>query len=367
MRISFFACIAVLLSGGFTFAGDITIDFNGFLNRRGGQVTVTGWEKPVRWEAGAAKFVLKDVPAGARCGVDFFHNAGEGSSDFSFVMNDAGTGVAAVGLGGGVHEMLVDFEPGDDTLTLRAFDIVYNANEGQTGEYFIAGLIDPHSLRAGSGPQTLRAVPGTYSVDNLYNAGAGNEDFHFMVDDQGNTSGVVETVRVYTGQPREEIVDRRWQRDGNEYATYDGPNVNPRYAIVRFTITGTGRLLDHPTHQRIGTQREGGEITYDMPVTIGAGGMNLSSFGKYTIHNSNVIEPDGQPAEGRSGDNDYVFTPRLRYSEDEGFYFETTAGPSRTARGEATGYYDGNERPLSATVKAEIVKPAKATTQPAAP
>ena len=273
----------------------------------------------------------------------------------TFLVHDAGHVFEDVCLGGGMHQMVEDFQVGHHTLRLRTFDIIYNANSGQSAGYFIHGLIDAHKLPAGSGPQTLRVVPGTYAVDNLYNAGAGNEDYRFMVDSTGQTSPIVDTMRVLDDE-RKEIVEKRWTRDGAEYATFEDNTVCPRVATGRFVVEADGRVLLPTTHASSKPEVDGTTYTFTMPMTIGSGGVNISSFGRYTIGETNVIMPDGESAEGREGVNDFHFLPRLRWSETDGFYFDTTDGKSRTAHGSASGLYDDGERPLMVKVRAEIVE-----------
>src|SRR5438034_699364 len=83
----------------------ITIDMNGFPNRTRGQVTGPGIDTPIELKAGEEKVVLEKLQPGATYGVDFFHNSGEDSSDFTITINAAGTGVEAVSLGGEKYTM----------------------------------------------------------------------------------------------------------------------------------------------------------------------------------------------------------------------------------------------------------------------
>lgn len=350
---------AAILSLAFVSAAsavDVTVEMNGFPDLTGGHVaTAVGSEPAIKFTKDDQTLVLKDLKAGYTYNVDFYHDSGEGSSDFSFVINDAGTGVDSVTLGGEKHAMVQGFKKGDTTLKLNTVDIVYNANSAQTGNYYIGGLIEPHTLGANSMPQKLKALPGWYSVDNLYNSGGGNEDFMILVNSDGST-----------GPYRDQDA---------EYAEFDGNKINPCAALVHFKIEASDAINYHPTHVPTAAVPNGTTYEFDMPLTIGSGGINLWSFGDYTVTRSNVMAPETKDKdgnvekhklEGATGTNDFQFMPRLRYDlKKKAFYFETAdaEGRSDTARAEATGKYDGGEKPLTVTVTATIVK--RTETKPA--
>ncbi len=347
----FKAAIISLTLASAASAVDITIDMNGFPNLAGGQYSDSVSSDPaVKFTKDDQPLVIKDLKAGHTYNLDFYHNTGENGSDFAFTINEAGTGVDSVTLGGEKHTMVTGFKPGDTTLKLNTVDIVYNANSTQTGEYFISGLIPPYSMGFNSIPQKLKAIPGWYPVDNLYNSGGGNEDFHFLVNTDGSTGPL--------------------QEQDAEYAEFDGNKINPRATLVHFKIEASEAINYHTTHAATAAQPNGTTYEFDMPMTIGSGGINLWSFGKSTVTKSNVMAPETKDQdgniekhklEGTTRDNDFYFMPRLRYDlTKKTFYFETTdaEGRSDTAKAEAAGKYDDGEKPLTVTVTATIVKPA---------
>ena len=338
------------LAGG-ALAGTVTLDMNGFPNIAGGQVTGAGLEKAILLPAKQAQVVLEGLQGNSTYQVDFFHNAGEGSSDFSFTTNADGTGVASVTKGGSQHEMIDAFVADQPVLKLKTFPVVYNANEGQTGVYFIQGLAEAYKLEAGKGAQTLTAIPGRYSVDNLYNAGSGNEDFVFLADDTGKVSAVESTYQIAKNLLK--------TRNGDEYAEYQDNAVSPRVAKVRLRIEASGAVNWHPTHRQQQVTGEAGTYEMELSQTVGSGGLNIWSFGKWEVTGGDAVLPDGQPAMGTKGENDYHFYPILRYDlAKKAFYFETLHGPDTSVIGEAKGFYDGNENPLSIKITATII-PAK--------
>jgi hypothetical protein len=334
-------------------AADVTIDMNGFPDLTGGHVNGPGLTEPVKFTSDDTKVEVKGLQAGQTYSVDFYHNSGESSSDFTFRINDAGTGVESVSLAGEKYSIVKDFKKGDATLTLDTVDIVYNANAAQTGNYGVSGLIAATGMS--SMPQKLKAVPGWYAVDNLYNTGGGNEDYQFVVDSNGKTGPAGD-------------------RDA-EYAEFDGNQVKPRAAVVHFKIEASGGVNYHASHVPTAAAINGTVYEFDVPLTIGSGGINLWSFGDYTVTKSNVMAPETRnedgtverhKLEGVKGTNDLHFYPRLRYDlAKKAYYFETTdaEGRSTTATAEATGTYDGGDKPLTITITATIVKPTE--TQPA--
>ena len=335
---------AVLAAPLTALAADVTIDMNGFPNRSGGHISGPGIEMRESFEGGAQKVVLKNVTAGGTYNVDFYHDSGPESSDFSFTVNEKGTGVASVGLGGEKHAMVKGFKPGDTTLVMNTQTIVFNVDGLQTGQFYIGGIIDPHTLPAGTGQLTLKAIPGTYSVDNLYNSNAGKEDYVFIVDSNGKTG-------PFNGS--------------EEYAEFKDNTVKARVCTVKIQLECTGPVLYHPTHTIVSEPKiEGGNHEFDMLMTVGGGGLNVWSFGKVLISGGDMANPDGKPSKGNSRDNDFTFYPTLRYDlKKKKFYFVTTAGPADSVNAQASGNYDGDEKPLSVKATATITDKAP-TTQP---
>jgi hypothetical protein len=97
--------------------------------------------------------------------------------------------------------------------------------------------------------------------------------------------------------------------------------------------------------------------------------VNVWSFGKNTISQSNALRGDDKPLKGVERDNDCTFYPRLRYDPAKGsFYFVTDQGPAQSVTAEVAGFYDGEEvKPLSVKITATIKEalPLKPATQPA--
>jgi hypothetical protein len=214
-----------------------------------------------------------------------------------------------------------------------------------------------YKLEADKGPQTLTAIPGTYTVDNLCNAGGGNEDYAFMLDDTGKVSGIESSYVISKEQTG--------KRNGDEYAEYKDNIVSPRMAIIHFKVEASGTVSIFGTHKLGKPAVTGTTYEIDMPATVGSAGLNIWSFGKWEVTGGDAVLPNGKPATGTLGENDYHFYPILRYNmEKKAFYFETLHGPDTTSIGEAKGFYDGNARELSVKVTATIV-PEKPTEEKA--
>jgi len=351
--------MALLLAGG-ALAGTVTLDMNGFPNITGGQVTGPGLEKAIPLPPKQQQVTLDGLQAGATYAVDFFHNSGPGSSDFQFTMNAAGIGVVSVIYNDEKIQVLDGFTAGQAILTLKTFPIVYNANGGQTGQYFIQGLTEAYTLPADGAPQRLIAVPGCYPVDNLCNTGGGNEDYAFAVDSEGKVSGWESIYIVGKDEVR--------KRNADEYAEFKDNAVSPRAAKVHFRIEASGNVNWHPTHKPGEVAGAAPVYEFDMPMTVGSGGLNIWSFGTWEVTGGDAVLFDGKPATGAKGDNDYHFLPILRYNlEKKAFYFETLHGPDTTTIGEAKGAYDGGDAPLSVKVTATIVPEPKTEEKPKEP
>ncbi|MAE61766.1 MAG: hypothetical protein CMJ49_10475 [Planctomycetaceae bacterium] len=347
-------------------AVDITLDLNGFANAAGGTVHGVKLPRQIPLPADAPMVVLPGLEAGETYQVDFYHNAGRGSSDFSFTINAAGTGVAKVSRGGEKHKMVTGFRPGDTTLKLNTHQIIYNANAGQTGSYYVPGLIKPHTLKRDLGAQTWTVIPGTYSVDNLYNSGRGNEDFKFLVSSTG---------RVRSSDFSYSVDKKRsLKMNSREYAIFRKSEVSPRVVTVRFHIESSSPVNYHTTHTASKTTRKGNIIDVEMPITVGCGGLNIWSFEKVRVAESDYIQPDGKLSARTETINDFHFVPWLRYDMKRGFYFATSLEPpkgkpgkvkfAKTVRATAEGNFDDDGPPLKVTVTATIIDPPKPTTRP---
>lgn len=324
------------------FAADITLDLAGFPNKTGGQVTGTDLEKPIPTEPNKQSIKLNNLKPGGTYSVDFFHNSGVKGADFTFVVNPAGTGIESITPVSSEVKIFKGFKPGDSTITLVTFPIIYNANSGQVGGFFVHGLCD--QLPAESGPQTFKALPGRYTVDNLTNHAAGTEDFAFMVGNDGKPEPV----------------------DGSaEYLTFDGNKINIRATNVRFKIEASNPINYHPTHKPVNPPEPGTQDNvYEMDILtpVGGAGVNVWTFGNNKVEAGTALKPDGTKFLGTESGNDFVFAPRLRYSEADGFYFETTEGKSKSVWAESLGTNDDAVSALKVKVTATIqdAKPAPA-------
>lgn len=313
---------------------DVIIDKNGFPNAKGGQVTGPGLAAPIPLGRNDSPVLLSNLLPGATYKVDIGHNGINGGSDFTFTVDALGNGVASVSLSDGGQIMVVGFSPGSTSLKLNTHEIVYNANSGQTGRYFLLGS-HLSALGMNTGPITAKVLPGVVPVDNTYFTGGKNEDYSFFVDSNGQTSAFV---------------------GYEEYATFSGSSVSPRAVKVHYHVEASGNLPNiknaylQPMFNFI---QLGSTYDFDMMMTIGNAGVCFSDFGSYTIDGGNAIKPDGTPWLGTTGTNDYYFLPRLRFDTMTGFSWNGSG--ATVATGSASGFRDGNTLPLSVTVTATIV------------
>lgn len=330
-----------LLSAAIFFAGlagsasaaTITLDLNGFPNESNGQVSGPGLDDPIPLPADKQQIELPNLGAGSAYQVDFFHNSGENGSDFLFTINAAGTGVEKVQPAAKKFMMVKDFRRGLTTLKLNTHTVIYNANSGQTGQYYIHGLLGSGAIKPNKGPIKLVAAPGVYRVDNLYNSGLGNEDFNFIVGSSGKTSAGL---------------------NGGEYAEFSGSSVSPRSANVHFQITSSSPVAYHGTQNVFNATNVGNVYDLDMTMTIGSSGLNIWSFGRSKVTSSDIMAADGKPLKDSEGINDFHFCPRLRYNSKKGFFFETTQGSSDTVKASVVGSSDDGATGLEVTVTATI-------------
>ncbi|MCX5658121.1 MAG: hypothetical protein NTW19_00165, partial [Planctomycetota bacterium] len=340
-----------MLLAGTSWAGVVTLDLNGFPNAVGAVVNGPGLAAAIKIAPGQAKAALEGLQAGQAYYVDFLHNSGDDSSDFLFTMNAKGDGVESVSLGGGKHTMVAGFKPGDATLVMNARDIVFNANGGQTGPYYIQGLFALGSLPPNAGPQKLRAIPGLYAVDALYGSGGKSEDFTFIVGSEGTVSAGPTTCIDESGKAVP-------GSGAPEHATYAGNAVTIRAALVHFRIVAP-KPPAFNVYSAITPPRVDGSITeFDLIMNIGSTGILIWSFGPNTVTRSDLVTGYGKPFVWAKSDNDLWFAPRLRYDVKKGqYFFETTKGPANTVMAEASGTEDDKATPLvGVEVTATIVK-----------
>jgi hypothetical protein len=350
--LAMFAIAALCRTAGF--AATVTIDFNGYPCAVGGQVTGPGLENPIPIPEFATKVVLTNLQADQTYNVDLFSDDGgvlaKGSGDFAFVVAADDHGVASVGLGGGVYQMVDGFKPGDTTLKLRTFGITFNANAGLTASYYIPGLTN--AMPTDSGPQKFTVVPGNYRVDNLANTAAGLEDYGFVVTGDGQVVPAVISPPV--GSPVAVAFT-----DSREFAEFTGAEIKPRSVRVQFRLETAGPMQYHPSGPATNVVVNGAVAEFDLLMPVGGGGVNLWGFGTNSVSGGTAVKPDGQTDVGTKRDNDYLFNPLLRYDQAKRqFYFVTTTGPSQTVTSEAEGLADDGVTPLKAKVSATIAAPA---------
>lgn len=342
-----------------TSALDVTLNKNGYAPLAGGQLTKSTGPGPAiaaqPLGTTGASVTFTNLAAGTTYSLDFFHNSGTGSSDFTFKVNADGTGVELVNLGGGLHTMVTGFTPNDTTLTLNTHSVTLNANGAQDGNYYIYGVFPPGSGN-NSPPLVHTVIPGTYSWDNLYNSGLANEDFAFMVTSDGSTAF----------HPNSQY---------GEYARFGGSEVNPIAIKVHYMLEASA-LINFNTDASIfnvtnyaGTGSVVRVYEFDMWQTPGNEGINIWSFGSNTFATANMTRSTnsnifvaGADATGYMTVNDALFRPKLRYAFTNGivggtdFYWETTDANYTVATALISGYFDGtNGIPLSVQVTASII------------
>ncbi len=328
--------VASLAAGKTARAATVTLDMNGFPNLVNGQVTGGDLTEAIPVPGGKDKVVLAGLKPGMTYSVDLFHNGGEDGSDFTFTVNAADTGVESVTYINQKSKVLKDFKPGASTLTLDTHTIEFDPEAKQTAFYYIPGLCV--TLPPDPGAQKFVAVPGIYNVDYLTNNAQGAEDFTFIVDGKGNV----------TPGPK-----------SGEFIVCEGNKIKPRVTTVRFKIEATAPINYHATHKMAGEPKTENDVTtFDMPLPVGGGGVNVWNFGPCKVLESNTLGADGKPLEGFDSANDMIFAPRLRYDEKVGFYFETSKGGKATSVfSKVNGLTDGDASNLTVTVTATILEP----------
>ena len=352
MRQITIALVALVIGAAPLHAATVTLDPNGFNFQfiaigGAGQVTGPGISaQPI--VVGSSPQNFTGLLPGSTYFADFFHN---GDSDFSFTLDGSGN-ISAIGLGGGVHQMATGI--GGTTLTLNTVTATYNANavvgkSGQSGVYYINGT---ESVSAGFGrgqnsaPNTRLWMPGTYSADNLYNSGSGNEDFQFVVSDTGN----IAPAPAYS-----------------TYAVSNGSSLDVRSTVAHFVIE-SDRALSFvgipyilPLHNFTGSSPAPGvfEYEFDMVMTVGNMGHYLADFNGYTVTGSNALLPNGSPLQGTTGGGDFAFSPRLAYNPVLDRLNFQNVYSQWIAFATITGTQDGG-LPLNMTITAFLPEPASA-------
>jgi hypothetical protein len=332
------------LAGTPAFAADVLLQKNGFADLFGGQITGTGGYF-MSLGTTATDVNLTGLTAPGTYGVDFFHNAGANDSNFTFSIDGAGNVTSITTNGNGAGSYTVATGVGTQTLSLNTHPFTYNANGGQTGQYYIQGLINSQV----GGSASFNVIPGIAVVDNLYNTGAGNEDFTFAVDSDGNAA-----IPIGNSGPVSHPIP--W----GEYATVntDG-QIDVNHKIAHFVIEASAPIA-FVYHQALSNfTAVGNTYEFDLDLTIGNGGINIYSFGTHTITGGNAIRPDGTLYLGGGSTNDYLFYPQLRYDGTE-YYFENGDDAGNKATGQAVGFFDGDTNPLTVNVTAYLPEPASA-------
>jgi hypothetical protein len=330
------------LAGTPAFAADVLLQKNGFADLFGGQITGTG-AYFMSLGTTAADVNLTGLTAPGTYSVDFFHNSGSNDSNFTFGIDAAGN-ITTIGTNGnGAGSYTVATGVGTQTLSLNVHPFTYNANGGQTGQFYLQGLINSQV----GGPASFNVVPGQVVVDNLYNTGGGNEDFSFAVDSDGNA-----VIPNGTSGPVSHPIP--W----GEYATVNNDGeIDVNHKIAHFVIEASAPI-NFIVHQAMSNfTAVGTTYEFDLDLTIGNGGVNIYSFGTHTITGGNAIRPDGTPYVGQVSGNDYQFLPQLRYDGTE-YYFENGDDAGNKATGQAVGFFDGDTNPLTVNVAAYLPEPA---------
>lgn len=334
---------AVVLTTTSTQALNVTIQKNGYADLFGGQVTGTGIGA-IPLGGNTNDVVLTGLVAGGTYAVDWFHNSGTYGSDFGFTVNAAGTGIQSVttsGYGAGGQAMVTGFNPGDTTLALNAHNITFNANNtdglhGITSYYYLQGQFGAYTVPPNGGPVTTKAIPGIVGVDNLTNAGAGNEDYQIFV----NGNGMLSAAPGYAG-----------------YSLFDGSSAMPITVKVHYRIEATTNTLgamfvsyqnlvvnaafhtqQDPTYPYV--------YEYDMSQPIGSSGQLFPDYDGYTVIGGNMmrstnynINVPGASIVGETGPNDFVFAPRLMYgfNGQTDIFWWNTDGSNTVSTAELTG------------------------------
>lgn len=332
----------------------VTLELNGFPNEMGGRVEGPGLAAPVPIPPRAARVSVPGLRPESFYEVRFNHDpelpdSDRGSSTFSFLTARGARGVDSVSLGGGIHWMVKEFQEGATTLSLRTYPILYNANSGQTGLYYVHGLVKPHSLPAGQGPQRWLALPGRYVVDNLSNTAAGWEDYAFSVDSEGRVTPSPLPV------PEDSAASAPFFAQSDEYAEFAGSTIRPRSVPVSFRVQSTAPVQAIPTHGVTRDTSRAGELAMEMRLPIGGGGLNVWSVRSHRVEGGTLLYPTGKPAQGSQHDNDFLFYPVVRYdSQTRSFYFATTAGRQSTVTAEIAGVLDDQKTPVRIRAMARI-------------
>jgi hypothetical protein len=343
LAVLFFAVVASAAS-----AATVTLDLNGFVSP-GGSITGEGIADPIPIPSTEKIIKLENLQAGMTYRVDFFHNTGDDSSDFEFIMNKEGTGVGTVSLGGGRHTMVADFKPGTTELKLNTFDVTFNPDKAQTGGFNIPGMTRGRMDR-NSEPVTAKLIPGKYSVEN-FGGPPGANIYEFIVDSRGKVGP---------------------SGSSDEYAAFVDSAVKPRVAKVHFKIVASGPIEYNTSHQIASATTAAPTATenineFDMFVPVGGAGVTVTTFGPSRVELSNVVLPDGRPFQGTRGDEDVTFNPRLCFDSRRGFFFETMRGPMTAVMANVTGQLRDKQTELTAKFTATIVPKPAPTTRPTTP
>ena len=348
---------------------DITIDKGAYATISGGQVTGTGiTAQPIG--TGAGTITITNLQPNGVYNLDFFHNSGANGSDFFIYVNAAGTGIASNSLSGhgaGQQVMVKDFAPGDTTLMLNVQQVTLNANSAQQGNYWLPGIRNSTGWGQGSGPVTSNALPGLLSWDNLYNSGANNEDFQFLVTDDGTVgpiAGYGEYASFGGSSVYPNAVKVRWRIDASTnlpsiFVAYHRPILSPVATIVT-NVSGPllGRVF-HYEFDMLMTPGNTGHLLADFQNTPPSNLFVSSTAMRSTNASIHVVGPSYQGFMG----GDIVFAPRLRFTNSPNantgfsdFYWQNTDGANGIASALIVGFRDGGA-PLSVFISMSIPEP----------
>jgi hypothetical protein len=351
------AATIVLMTAGAARAADIFIDPNGFnyinvFGLGGGRVAGPGIPGGFQdFPDGSGIKTINNIQPNSAYSIDNFHTSGAGSGDFSFTTDALGN-IASIGLGGGVHTMATGV--GTATLTLNTHSVTYNANaiptvSGQTGIYYLYGLetVGDGFARGQNGPPVTKTMmPGTYTVDNLYNPGQFTEDFNFMV----NSDGSVATVPGF-----------------EKYINPSGSNVNIASAVAHFEVVSSTPMPNifvsywQPIFNAQVVQNGPAvwEYEFDIVLTVGNAGVYMADFqnGQPQIFIAgDAVKGDNSPWLGTNAGGDVPWAPKLTH-ENNVFQFVTTGGPSISTFSTIAGTNDSGN-PMTVTITAWVPEPA---------
>ena len=345
------AAVPLIAAGS---AGAVTIDLNGYPANFGVYVNDGATTEYITFGSPGATINLGTLDPNKRYYIDWFQNSGANSSDMYFDTGATGNEVIAVSTNQynvGSYQMVTGFTPGDATLVMNTQTLTYNANNvpnvsGQTGIYYLHGSTNAYAIPGNAGPQTVKALPGSVHVDNLYNPGQFNEDYGFIVNDSGGAAAAA---------------------GYEQYASFSGSNISPNSIVADFHVTSSGPLpvvfvaYQQPPFDAVVVQNGPAtwEYTFSIVLTPGNAGQLLADFQNgqpQTFIGGDAVKGDNSPWLGTVVNGDVMFAPKLQLIGGI-WHFVTTNGLSPTTFSTITGTDDGGN-PITVTISATVPEPA---------